>query len=524
MLIQCHSCNTKYRLNLENIPKRKTFVRCKNCGTPIFIDPTEEDAPQGGVIPPRSDQDSQPEHQHDGAGGTGGNPMVEGVQVVCPECKSRYRVESASLRRPGIKLKCTQCGALFAPPQSHAGEPAAKDATGKDATGKDGTEKNGAEKNGTEKNAPGLDAPEFYPPPSQDTYAEPAEPEMPVPDDQRVDSMFDDLRPDHGALQQQESIGDAGAAPKEHELGSLKGTDFEDEPPVPDSQQAYMDAVSFAADDGIESLPSGGTVPDDQKFKFFLNPKAQEKDPGEEALPEMPDLDASSEDAIDAESPELPDDLPPLPVVREEESEESGPESREVVPGQPAKIITEPRALGILAAASLGILIGAGIWGWWLTTSTQNRDPFRIQNGKVHQLSLPDNQQGHFVRNIPSGKRLFVVNGKIENRFDNTHKVRWIRLKGMVFGGGEEEKPKSLAFAYAGNLLKDGQLSKWSLADIRAYYGFNNGRENINFEIPSGALVPYQLVFTDIGSKVGKTVTEVVSYHRGGEAVFIDSP
>ncbi|MEE8433876.1 MAG: hypothetical protein V3S64_03725, partial [bacterium] len=62
------------------------------------------------------------------------------------------------------------------------------------------------------------------------------------------------------------------------------------------------------------------------------------------------------------------------------------------------------------------------------------------------------------------------------------------------------------------------------LADIRAYYGFNNGRENINFEIPSGALVPYQLVFTDIGSNVGKTVTEVVSYHRGGEAVFIDSP
>ena len=502
MLIQCHSCNTKYRLNLENIPKRKTFVRCKNCGTPIYIDPTEEDAPLGGVIPPQSGQDSQPAQQNPG---TSKNPMAEGVQVVCPECEARYRVESASLRRPGIKLKCTQCGVLFAPPQTHGGE-----ADGIDTPGID---------------TPGMEPPEFYPPPSQDTDAEPAEPEMPVPDDQRVDSMFDDLRPDHGALQQQQdSMGDDGAAPKEHELGSLKGTEFENEPPVPDSERAYMDAVSFASDDGIESLPSGGTVPDDQKFKFFLNPNDQEDKPEEEAPPEAPDVGASSEEAIDAESPELPEDLPPLPVVREEESEERVTETRVVVPGQPAKIITEPRALMILAAASLGILIGAGIWGWWLTASTQNPDPFRIQDGKVHQLSLTDTQKGHFVRNRPSGKRLFVVNGKIENRFDNTHKVRWIRLKGMVFGGGEEEKPKSLAFAYAGNLLKDGQLSKWSLADIRAYYGFNNGRENINFEIPSGALVPYQLVFTDIGSKVGKTVTEVVSYHRGGEAVFIDSP
>ena len=51
MLIQCHSCNTKYRLNLERIPKRKTFVRCKNCGTPIYIDPTEEEETVSGVIP-----------------------------------------------------------------------------------------------------------------------------------------------------------------------------------------------------------------------------------------------------------------------------------------------------------------------------------------------------------------------------------------------------------------------------------------------------------------------------------------
>lgn len=498
MLIQCHSCNTKYRLNLENIPMRKTFVRCKNCGTPIYIDPTEEDAPEGGPISQPAGEDSVAEQKDAGGEGAGETPRAAGVQVVCPECDAKYRVESASLRRPGIKLKCTQCGALFAPPRSDEG---------------------GA--------ADGMDSPDFYPPPSQDTDAEPAEPEMPVPDDQRVDTMFDDLRPDHEALQQQGDAKDSpGGVPKENELGSLQGTEFDDEPPVPDSEQAYMDAVSLGSDDGFESLPSGGTVPDDQKFKFFLDPNDPGKKPEEESSAELPELDPPHEDAMDAESPELPEDLPLLPVAREEEEEnpELVVDNREVVDGQSAKLLTEPRALMVLAAASLGILIGAGIWGWWLMASTQNPDPFRIQDGRVHQLSLPDNPKEHFVKNRPSGKRLFVVNGIIENRFDDSGKVRWIRLRGMVFTGKDEEKPKAMAFAYAGNVLKDAQLSKWSLADIRAYHGFNNGRENINFEIPPGASVPYQLVFTDIGSNVGKTVTEVISYHRGGEAVFIDNP
>ena len=49
-------------------------------------------------------------------------------------------------------------------------------------------------------------------------------------------------------------------------------------------------------------------------------------------------------------------------------------------------------------------------------------------------------------------------------------------------------------------------------------------RDDVNFEIPSGAKVPYQLVFTGIGPNVGRTVAEVMSYHRGGQAIFIENP
>ena len=42
MLIQCQACNSKYRLNLERIPNRKTFIKCKKCNAPIYIDPQDD--------------------------------------------------------------------------------------------------------------------------------------------------------------------------------------------------------------------------------------------------------------------------------------------------------------------------------------------------------------------------------------------------------------------------------------------------------------------------------------------------
>ncbi len=42
MLIQCQSCNSKYRLNLERIPSRRSFIKCKKCNGPIYIDPRED--------------------------------------------------------------------------------------------------------------------------------------------------------------------------------------------------------------------------------------------------------------------------------------------------------------------------------------------------------------------------------------------------------------------------------------------------------------------------------------------------
>lgn len=530
MLIQCHSCNTKYRLNLDNIPKRKTFVRCRNCGTPIYIDPTEEEAPEGSVIHPQSSLGAgnvQTGAPASSGAAAGMSAQGSGVQVVCPECDAKYRVEGASLRRPGIQLKCTQCGNQFPPPAFAAATAAEQTGLGVSVASTAAEE-----------------APEFYPPPSDDTENDHAAPDMPIPDDGKVEVMFDDLRPNHGALAASPIEAGADATiPRETELGSLDGDDFETDPPVPDSEQAYLDSVSFGADDDIESLPSEGTVPNDQKYKFFLNPNDPPEGTKDRAAPPAGssplqetysgentaslEQAAANPGALDSDSLEHGAELPELPsleVSTQDDTKSRIFQGREPVSAAPPKKMTETRVLMLLSAAILGVLVGAGIWGWWLTTETRGRDPFRVQMGQSHQLALQKNQKGHYVKNILSGQQLFVINGKIENRFDNNNKVRWIRIKGMVFKKNDNAKPVALAYAYAGNLLKDDQLAKWSIEDIRGFYGFNNGRDNSNFEIPSGAKISYQLVFSGIGPDIGRTVTEVISYHRGGEAVFIQSP
>ena len=504
MLIQCHSCNTKYRLNLERIPRRKTFVRCKNCGTPIFIDPTEEAESAPGVIPPA---EAAPPHAVETSA-----VQPDAELVVCPNCQSRYRVAPASLQRPGIQLKCTQCGHQFAPPE-HMRAPAA------------------------------VGAPEFYPPPAGEPAMERPQTsarEMRLPDDAQMETLFDDLRPDQAELGRSviPSRTD-GSLPQDVELGVLPGATFDEEPLAPDADRAYLDAVGFDDDAGTTPLPPGGSVSDEQKYRYFLNPQSlgggknkmsADDDirtggtsPGERAAADAPDVAAGGDDELPPLDP-VAADLPPVPAEQQARPHIDIPSERDEVAGQPPPPLSETRILALLAAASLAILIGAGLWGYWLATSSAGDSPYILQLGQPHQLALEDDLKGRYVNNRPSGQRLFVVSGEVENRFPGADDVRWIRIKGVAYADAAQTNPVGSAFAYAGNLLEESQLTQWELAAIKAYYGFNNGRKDLNFNIPSGAKVPYQLVFANVSDPVGRTVAEIVSYHRGGQAVFIDSP
>jgi hypothetical protein len=191
------------------------------------------------------------------------------------------------------------------------------------------------------------------------------------------------------------------------------------------------------------------------------------------------------------------------------------------VPDQTGWLSTRARML-TLAAAAAAVLIGAGVWSAWLWKTPGSARPFTVETGRVHQLTLEQEPQGRYVRNIASGQRLFVVHGTVENRFPAGTDISWIRLRGTAYSGRDQTETLATAFAFIGNVLSDAQLGAWELEAIRAFHAYNNGRDNANFRIPSGARVPFQLVFPGVRQTVGRTIIQVVSYHRDGLTVYVD--
>ena len=496
MLIQCHSCDAKYRLNLERIPNRKAFVKCKRCGAPIFIDPQ---------------QDAEAERTVAAAAPVAGSGGPDTVMVNCENCGARYRVPTEPLRKHGLKLRCTRCGHRFAPP---ALAPAAVEG------------------------APAgvVPSPEFYPSAGEPEAGLSADgTEMPVPDDQRMETMFDDL--------QVEAMGSGEALAGEGEEPSPFGDAFAAQDP--DSEQAYLDAVDFERPGGA---PSQGSVPDDKKYQFFLKPhptpsgeEAEFPDlpvpgEGEEGPPELPEIgreaaqipngpsgadDPTSppeplEGAQTVEDNSIDPNLPALP-----EEPELPPHPNPPVPGQPGIETRERRIfVGILGVAFLVALAAVG-WGWWLSNLPDTTERFAIQSGVAGQFSLNSGKPPYFVTNKASGTRLYVFSGELENRFSTSERVGWVRLRGTAFG--KESKPVQAAYSYVGNLLTDEQLVAWNLQAIKAYYGYNNGRNDSNFHLQEGAKVPFQIVFVGVPATVTRAEAEIIGYLRRGKPVYVET-
>lgn len=536
MLIQCHSCNTKYRLNLERIPRRKTFVRCKNCGTPIFIDPTEEEEATPGVLPREEvaaggsePPPEPPPPDRTGEAGDGG--AADGTALVeCPSCASRYRVPAEALRRPRTKLRCSQCGHVFQPPPGGAAEQGAAPAApapGADAAG----------------DAAAREAPQFFPR-AAFPQASGGEREMPLPDDRRMETMFDDLQADPGAAGR-EARGGSGPEhlPPEEELGRIADSVFENEEGEPDPERAYEEATAFAEEGEAPGGGSHAAVPDDQKYRFFLNPKqfqeagmAEDESrrdgppdarSGAEDLPHPDDLEGlpplEEPPGPPPEAPAAEAAQPPASLPEPSHAHEGPTPKREQVPGQRPRT-SERRLQAMLIAAAVLVLAATGAWGYWLATSRGGPQPFVVRPGLSHELQLSEQLEGRYVANGPSGDRLFVVSGSVQHSFPAGQQVRWVRLRGVVYGDQDEAQPLATAYAYPGNTLSDEQLRTWEPEAIRAQYGYVNGKDDRNYNIPAGQPVPFQLVFPALQGPVERTVAEIVSYHHNGQAVFIAPP
>ncbi|MBI4082084.1 MAG: zinc-ribbon domain-containing protein [Candidatus Lambdaproteobacteria bacterium] len=571
MLIQCQSCNTKYRLNLESIPKRKSFVKCKRCGTPIFIDPGQEAAPGAG---------SAPEPAPGGISGTilgaipgaatnaagmAARPVEDPALVICENCGARYRVPLETLRRDRIRLKCSQCNHVFEPrpaqvgatpvlaaaaaatrvppveppaapvapepvpppppPPERAVPPAAASVPPADFYPPPAVEEPGA---GAPAPAPtiqsGAAAPERAAPP-----APLREREMPLPDEARLESLFDDLK----------------SEPVEPKPGAEERA-----APAESAERAYLDATSLSDDEPFRP-PERGTIPAEQRSRYFLDPQSFRKPGTEPDLPALPDLagladlaegeqaeeergaeelrvEAGSAAAVAALDERLPAVLEPGPAETEAElpmplpmpKDDAGTRERKVVEGQDATGRRERRVFWSLLAAGVLTLVLALLWGIWVSQLPRHDQTYTVEQGQPHQLALPAKLEGHYVHNVAAGQRLFVVTGDLTNLFGSGDSIGWVRLRGQAWGSPAEAQPLTTT-SFIGNVLDDQQLGTWELGAIRAYYGFNNGRNDANYDIPSGKRVPFQLAFFAAEKDIVRTEAAVISYILGGKPVYV---
>jgi hypothetical protein len=236
-------------------------------------------------------------------------------------------------------------------------------------------------------------------------------------------------------------------------------------------------------------------------------------------LPPLPDLEPTAP----ASGAQMPAIVRAPPGSRSAPPGQDGTEAppRLTVPGQAGWFTDRRRVLALVAVA--GVLLGALVgWGGWLLRGTDREHPFAFEFGRVHQLALQDDLAGRTVR-TRGGTTLFVVEGSLINRFPPGTRIGWIRVRGTVYADRGQSQAMGSAQAYLGNVLTERQLEAMTPEAIAAFGAYNNGRGDVNFDIPSGASVPFQLVFPGVTAPVARTVAQIIGYTRDGLSVYLDA-
>ena len=151
----------------------------------------------------------------------------------------------------------------------------------------------------------------------------------------------------------------------------------------------------------------------------------------------------------------------------------------------------------------------------------------------LHHLEFDGEFKARQVENGYNRLPLLVVEGAIKNIFEDSEDVKKIQLKALAFDS--ENRMIGSHFTYAGNVLTDEQLEKFSSLDITARrYSedmgflsssrFTSTQENsLNTGLQKQG-IPFQLVFLKSVQNIKRTSVQIVSYVRNNKIIFVRSP
>ena len=223
---------------------------------------------------------------------------------------------------------------------------------------------------------------------------------------------------------------------------------------------------------------------------------------------------------IEVELPEA------VPVASLEDTEEVEETEEEPVPVPPPIAHQQPPARSRISMPFMVLLIivlvGGGAYAaYTVLQSLQIKLPFldslkgavtseATDPGNMHASLLEGLISGEFVSNNSAG-RLFVIKGKLRNDYPETR--NFIRVKGILYL--KDGKVAQDRIVYCGNVLSDTDLQVLDKETINKKLGNRFGNNQSNFKVPSGKVLPFMVVFSDIPHEVGEFSVEVVDSLAG---------
>ncbi len=157
----------------------------------------------------------------------------------------------------------------------------------------------------------------------------------------------------------------------------------------------------------------------------------------------------------------------------------------------------------------------------------------RLTTKNLHHLEFEEDFKARQVENGYNRLPLLVVEGALRNNFEDSDNLKKIQLKAFAFDSGN--RVITSHFTFAGNVLTDEQLEKFSPLDIQAKRN-SDDMEILNsstfatiMEKTSNSgnkkkLIPFQLVFFKSVKNIKRTTVQIVSYVSKNKITFVRSP
>jgi len=428
--------------------------------------------------------------------------------LTCENCNARFNLDENLIKESGSKVRCSKCHHIFTVYKSAPAEEPGPFLEPEEAP----------------KEAPefGLEEPE----------------EIPVEEEISLEEVTLEEEPaveEPAPVEEEMALEEAPEA-EEEAFEEPPELDLEEPEEIPAEEEISLEELTFDEEPAVEEEIALEEVPEETPAEEIAEPVEEADEEALEAGLEGPEEEPIEEESA-AEAPSVKAEVPPeeaepeaevrkepeeeLPEAVSEEPAEGPEEEVEEKPMPPPVVEKEPAWRRISTPVMIGlvlVLLAGGAFGAYaLLRSFDVKIPFLesltgapestfVEPGNLRITLVAHLIKGEFVENSAVGS-LFVIKGKVRNDYPEAR--NFIMVKGVIYT--KDGKPVQKKKIYCGNLLSDSDLQALDKATIDKKLRNKFGDERSNFKIPSGKVVPFVVVFSDLPQELGEFSVEVVS-------------